>query len=122
MSRRVIKKAKQIIIAILGLLVVCLGIILLFYPGPGWLVIFAGLAILAVEFESISRLLEYGRKIYDEWQAWISAQKLSIKIAFALITAISATLMTWLLNGFGLINYIFNLNIDWLISPLIKLL
>ncbi|WP_369794636.1 PGPGW domain-containing protein [Kutzneria sp. 744] len=36
--------------AIAGFAVLALGIVLIPYPGPGWLVFFAGLAILATEF------------------------------------------------------------------------
>lgn len=35
---------------VLGFLVVVIGLILVPLPGPGWLVVFAGLAILSIEF------------------------------------------------------------------------
>jgi tellurite resistance protein TerC len=43
--------AKKVIIGIIGSLVLLLGIALLVLPGPAFLVIPAGLAILATEFE-----------------------------------------------------------------------
>jgi uncharacterized protein (TIGR02611 family) len=43
---------------IVGALVVLAGIALLVLPGPGWLVIALGLAMLALEFDPIERLLE----------------------------------------------------------------
>lgn len=118
MKKAIIKGARKIVIGAIGLCVIAIGIILLFYPGPGWLVIFAGLAILATEFDPVQHLLDYGRKQYDRWQSWILSQNWPIKLAFGMITCIFATIVTWLLNGFGLINYLLNLHLDWLVSPL----
>lgn len=120
MKKRILKGARKIIIGVIGLCVVAIGIVLLFYPGPGWLVIFAGLAILSTEFEPVQELLDYAHDKYDRWQDWILAQCWQIKLAFGLLTFILATVATWLLNGFGLINYLLNLHFDWLVSPLFK--
>jgi uncharacterized protein (TIGR02611 family) len=49
-------------IALAGGLLVLLGVIMLVTPGPGWLAIAAGLAVLATEFEWAQRLLERVRK------------------------------------------------------------
>jgi len=38
------------LVFIIGLVIVIVGIILLPLPGPGWVIIFAGLAVLATEF------------------------------------------------------------------------
>jgi uncharacterized protein (TIGR02611 family) len=46
------------------------GIIMIPYPGPGWLVVFIGLAILGTEFDWARRLLSYARSRYDRWNAW----------------------------------------------------
>ena len=43
-------KAWKIFIAVVGATVVLAGVALLILPGPGWLVIIIGLAILATEF------------------------------------------------------------------------
>ena len=47
----------RIAITIIGIVVIIAGIILLPLPGPGWVVIFAGLGILATEYEWARRLL-----------------------------------------------------------------
>lgn len=46
-----IKAARKFIIFFLGFLVIGIGIILIPLPGPGLLIILAGLAILGIEFE-----------------------------------------------------------------------
>ena len=47
--------ARKVLIAILGGLVIVIGIVLIPAPGPGWLVIFGGLAILGTEFPAARR-------------------------------------------------------------------
>jgi uncharacterized protein (TIGR02611 family) len=47
----------RISITIIGVVVIIAGIILLPLPGPGWVVIFAGLGILSTEYDWARRLL-----------------------------------------------------------------
>jgi uncharacterized protein (TIGR02611 family) len=54
--KRTPPKVRKPLIFVLGFTVVITGIILLPLPGPGWLVIFAGFAILATEFEFAERV------------------------------------------------------------------
>ncbi|MDT0471606.1 TIGR02611 family protein [Streptomyces sp. DSM 41014] len=49
-ARRVLHLSWQVGVFLIGLAVVVAGIIMLPLPGPGWLVIFAGMAIWATEF------------------------------------------------------------------------
>lgn len=46
-------------VSALGLVIIATGIVLLPLPGPGWLIIFAGLGIWATEFAWAGRLLEW---------------------------------------------------------------
>lgn len=48
---------KKILVGIIGGVVVLAGLLMMPLPGPGVLVVFAGLAILATEFEWCRRLL-----------------------------------------------------------------
>lgn len=50
------------IITVVGLTVIIIGICLLVLPGPGILIIFAGVAILGLEFAWARRLVERGRR------------------------------------------------------------
>ena len=49
---------KKILVLIIGGTVLLIGIILIFLPGPSFIVIPAGLAILAIEFSWARRLLK----------------------------------------------------------------
>jgi uncharacterized protein (TIGR02611 family) len=44
--------------ALAGFLLLAAGVVMLVLPGPGWITIFAGLALLASEFEWAERLLD----------------------------------------------------------------
>ncbi|HKZ15972.1 MAG TPA: PGPGW domain-containing protein [Geobacteraceae bacterium] len=57
MVARTLKKAKRIIIAVLGGTVVAIGIAMIVLPGPAVVVIPAGFAILATEFLWAKKLL-----------------------------------------------------------------
>src|SRR5262249_61548682 len=65
--------AWRVRIAGLGLIVVVAGIILLPLPGPGWLVVFAGIAIWATEFVWAERLLIWTKRQVREYSARIRA-------------------------------------------------
>jgi hypothetical protein len=55
------RNGKRIGITIAGFTVIVAGLVLLVLPGPGWLLIFAGLAILSTEYLWARRLLEKAR-------------------------------------------------------------
>ncbi len=61
-------------VAVLGLLIVVTGIILLPLPGPGWLIIFIGLAVWATEFVWAERLLARARNFVRGWTGWVVGQ------------------------------------------------
>src|SRR4051794_41969915 len=50
-------------VTVLGVLVVAIGIVLLPLPGPGWVIIFGGLGILATEYAWAARLLRWVRRV-----------------------------------------------------------
>jgi uncharacterized protein (TIGR02611 family) len=56
------RSGKRIAVTIAGFAVLLAGIVLLVLPGPGWLLIFLGLAILATEYMWAARLLETAKK------------------------------------------------------------
>jgi uncharacterized protein (TIGR02611 family) len=58
-------------IGLLGLLVVVAGIVLLPLPGPGWLIIFGGIAIWSTEFAWAARLLHWARRQVQQATDWL---------------------------------------------------
>jgi uncharacterized protein (TIGR02611 family) len=71
--------AYRAIIAVLGTLIVLGGIVLIPLPGPGWLIVFAGLALLATEFAWAARLLHFARDKVRAWTDWVRRQSLAVR-------------------------------------------
>lgn len=118
MIERTRKEIRRILIGTVGGLILIVGIIAIPYPGPGWAIVFVALAILSTEFEWARQVLLYARKRYDAWQEWIKQQNLMVQAFFLGITSLVVVLTLWILNVYGYINSMFNLNINWLNSPL----
>ena len=69
-SRRLLHLSWQVLIFVIGLAVVVAGIIMLPLPGPGWFVIFAGMAIWATEFVWAQLVLRW-----TKWKVTEAAQR-----------------------------------------------
>ena len=115
------KQIRKIVVGIVGGIVVVFGIILIPYPGPGWLTVFFGLTILATEFMWAKGILDKLRRRYDKWQVWLVRQPWYIQAFFWLVTATVVAFTTWLCNGFGVLNSWLDLEQDWLVSPFIHI-
>jgi uncharacterized protein (TIGR02611 family) len=111
---------QKTLVTLLGWSVLLLGIVMIPYPGPGWLVVFLGLSILAKEFDWARDIHDFATGKYNEWTVWLKAQPLYIKAIFWCLTTVTVLVTVWLLNGYGLINAWFNLGIDWLQSPFVR--
>ena len=114
------RHTKRVIIGILGGLVTLLGLVLVPYPGPGWLIVFAGLGILATEFDFAARILRYARRKYDAWARWVKKQNLFVRILILSTTGLVVAVTVWLVNGFGILNSLLSLNQEWLVSPFFR--
>jgi uncharacterized protein (TIGR02611 family) len=105
-------------IGVIGGLVLVAGIVMIPYPGPGWLVVFAGLAILAKEFTWAERVLQFAKRYYDAWVAWLGRQHLAVRLAVLALTGLVVVVTLWLLNVFGMVGGVFGIEWEWLSSPL----
>ncbi len=65
-SSRALHLSWQVGVFFVGLAVVIAGVLMLVFPGPGWLVIFAGLAIWATEFVWAQIVLRWTRRKVSE--------------------------------------------------------
>lgn len=114
------RHTKRVFTGVVGGSVVLIGVVLIPYPGPGWLIVFAGLAILATEFEFASKALDWLKEKYEAWTSWLKRQNKFIQFLVLAFTGLVILLTIWLLNTFGLINNLFHLEQDWLVSPLFR--
>ncbi|QQQ74221.1 TIGR02611 family protein [Saccharothrix sp. 6-C] len=110
--------AYRIGVGVVGGLVLVAGVLMIPYPGPGWLVVFAGLAILATEFEWAGRVLRFAKRYYDAWVAWLRRQNLLVKALVLAATGLVVIATCWLLGAFSLVGGWFGLDWAWLQSPI----
>ena len=75
----------RVVVAVIGAAVVVGGIILIPLPGPGWLIVFGGLAILSTEFEWAGRLLDFARRQVRGWTHWVGRQSLVVRGLIGLV-------------------------------------
>jgi hypothetical protein len=54
--------ARKVVVAVIGGTLLVLGALMLVFPGPGWLTIFAGLGLLATEFAWARWMLKYAKQ------------------------------------------------------------
>lgn len=86
-------------IGVLGTAIVAVGIVAIPYPGPGWLIVFTGLGVLATEFEWARRVLHAARGYYDRWSAWQRTQSLGVQLLACAGTAAIVVGTLWLLGA-----------------------
>lgn len=75
-------------VLVLGLAVIAVGVALVPLPGPGWLIVFAGLAVLASEFAWADRLLRFARSKVSAWTHWAMRQSLFVRGLIALVSVL----------------------------------
>lgn len=56
---------RRVVVAVVGFVLLGVGVLLLVLPGPGLLLIAAGVAVLSLEFEWAGRLVERARALID---------------------------------------------------------
>lgn len=85
----------RVAVGALGAAVVALGIVLIPLPGPGWLIVFAGLAILATEFVWAERLLQFARRQVHGWTEWVTRQSLVVRLLIGLAGLLFVATVVW---------------------------
>lgn len=114
---RIKRHTRKTFVGILGGIVVLIGIVLIPYPGPGWLIVFGGLALLSTEFHFARRLLDRVRGVYDRWTETVQRQHGIVRVGLLLLAGLVVGVTIWLVNGFGITASILDIRVDWLTSP-----
>jgi uncharacterized protein (TIGR02611 family) len=84
---------KRVLVGVVGGFVTLLGVVALVAPGPGWLIIFTGLGILATEFAWAARALTKARGIASRAATSARIKKEHQLILLAVGTFISLVLL-----------------------------
>ncbi|MDT7755265.1 MAG: hypothetical protein QOH27_1163 [Mycobacterium sp.] len=116
-DRRGVDLAYRVVVGVVGLAVLTAGIVAIPYPGPGWAIVFIGLAILATEFDWARRLLKYTRGRYDQMMDWFKAQGLWVQALGIVLTAAVVVSTLWLLGALSWAAGLIGFEQSWLKSP-----
>jgi uncharacterized protein (TIGR02611 family) len=87
-ARRSVNHPYRIVVGVVGALIVALGIAAIPLPGPGWLIVIAGLFVLATEFLWAERLLEFTKQHVKQWTDWVGDQPVWVRVLIAVATAL----------------------------------
>ena len=108
----------RVIVGLVGLAIVAVGIVAIPYPGPGWAILFVGLALLATEFHWARQLLKYVKARYDAVMAWFRRQHIAVKGLSTAFTAAIVVATLWLLGAIGWSAELAGIEWTWLKSPI----
>ena len=108
----------RIVVGVVGLAVLGVGILAIPYPGPGWAIVFVGLAILATEFEWARHALAWTRRQYDRVMDWFKAQGFWVQALGFLLTAAVVVGTLWLFGALSWTAGLFGIEWPWLKSPI----
>ena len=82
---RGLEVAYRVVVAVIGFAIIVTGLALIPLPGPGWLIVFAGLAVLSTEFAWAERLLRFARNKVAGWSDWVIRQPLGVRATIGLV-------------------------------------
>lgn len=108
----------RVVVGVVGLMIVVLGLIMVPFPGPGWLVVFLGLAIWASEFEWAQGVLRFARSTLHAWTTWARSQPWWMKGLMTLATLGVVAAAIWLVL---LISDISSFLPEWVVDLVVKL-
>jgi uncharacterized protein (TIGR02611 family) len=85
----------RVAVTVIGVVVVAIGVVLLPLPGPGWVIIFAGLGILASEYAWAARLLKWVRNTLVRWTRWLAALPLWLRLLASVLSLAVLADIVW---------------------------
>ena len=89
----------RVAVAVVGLSVLFVGIAAIPYPGPGWAIVFLGLAILATEFYWAHRTLTFTRRRYDTAMAWFRGRPRWVQALGVVFTGAAVVVTLWIFGA-----------------------
>lgn len=85
----------KVVIGVVGFAVIALGIVLIPFPGPGWAIVLAGLAILALEYAWAHHLFTFTKRQLTRWLHWIGRQHWTVKFLIGLAGLVFVACVIW---------------------------
>ena len=87
--------AYRVGVAVVGAGIMLVGFPLIPLPGPGWLVVFLGLGVLASEFGWATRLQRFGLGVLRRWTGWVTTRSRTVQVLLGVATAAVVALAVW---------------------------
>jgi uncharacterized protein (TIGR02611 family) len=117
-DRRAANFTYRVVVGVVGAIVLVVGILAIPYPGPGWAIVFVGLAILATEFDWARHALRYTRERYDRVMDWFKAQGLWVQALGVVFTCAVVLATLWLFGALSWSANLVGIEWPWLESPI----
>ncbi|HEY2042862.1 MAG TPA: TIGR02611 family protein [Jatrophihabitans sp.] len=70
----------KVVVGVVGAAIVVVGLLLIPLPGPGWAIVFLGVAVWATEYRWARRLLYRGRQMVRRWTDWAKRQSILVRV------------------------------------------
>lgn len=86
----------KVSVATVGFSLIAVGVALIPLPGPGWLIVLAGLAVLAIEFVWAKHLLRFTKIHLQRWTRWVGRQSWTVRIAIGAVGMVFVGVVVWL--------------------------
>ena len=90
------RTALKVVVAATGALFVAVGLLLVPLPGPGWAIVFGGLAIWAIEFAWAQNLLNWVRRRVRAWTARVRRLPWPARILLGTVILATLVAVAWL--------------------------
>jgi len=100
-ARRTTRLVYRTVIAVIGGGIVVGGLLLVPLPGPGWLIVILGLAVLASEFTWAHNLLEFVKRTVQSWTHWLGRQPIWVRVLVGLATFAFVAGVLWVVLRVG---------------------
>ncbi|WP_432495864.1 TIGR02611 family protein [Kineococcus auxinigenes] len=88
-------RAYRTAVGVVGTVVTLLGLVMVPLPGPGWLVVFLGLAILGTEFATARRVHRFTHRQVHRWTQWLARRSWGTRIGLGAGAAAAAGALAW---------------------------
>jgi uncharacterized protein (TIGR02611 family) len=76
----------RIVVGVVGAIIVATGLVLVPFPGPGWLIVFLGVGVWASEFAWAHRLLQWAKERLHAWNVWMKRQPAWLAVLVGALT------------------------------------
>lgn len=85
----------RISLTVVGFAIIGLGVALIPLPGPGWVIVIAGMAVLALEYSWAHRLMTFTKRQVAAWLHWVGRQALWLRALIGLAGFVFISAVVW---------------------------